>query len=336
MAKNKSKPTLDDIAAHSGVSAATVSRVLNRSGSVSKSLVEKVKLSLKELGFEQAKTGFIAVLIPGVSDPNTDDSITGVYAEAERLGYTVVLIHVGEMDETTDKNLQLLKIIDFDAFIIMKDRMDPDLLREKYQLGTAPIIMLNQQIDRPNVHCIDTNRDKGMYSAVKYLTSLGHKSIAYLCAPQGSSTAESRKSGIERALKEAGLDHENYMFRQGSASIENGFQMTGTIMNSPSTEKPTAIVAFNDNVAIGCLHALNTYGIKVPEEVSVIGFDDIFITPHTNPPLTTVHQPKYKMGQLAVTKIDNLLSDRDYDEGGLTLLECSLVIRESTGPAKIS
>ena len=94
-----------------------------------------------------------------------------------------------------------------------------------------------------------------------------------------------------------------------------------------------AVIAFDDMVAIGCLNALNSRGRKIPQEISVIGFDDLFITRHTNPPLTTVHQPWNRMGQLAVIKIDNILAGRDTDLGGLTILECPLIVRESTGPA---
>ena len=115
--------------------------------------------------------------------------------------------------------------------------------------------------------------------------------------------------------------------------IHNVFDQFMRHHKDMSSEKPTAIVAYNDLVAIGCLHALSSCGLCVPDDISVIGFDDIFVTPHTNPPLTTVHLPKFKMGQLAVTKIDNILAGRDTDTGGLTLLECPLIVRESTAPA---
>lgn len=329
MARVKSKPTIDDIAAHSGVSGATVSRILNRSGSVSKKLVEKVKNSLKELGIDRAKTGFIALAFGGPHD----SAIDGVYLEAEKLGYSVIPLHVGNTEEITGRNLQLLKMIDFDAIIILKDRMNPQELREQFQLGGMPIVMLSQSVDVHNVHCIDTDRCSGMYKAVKYLFSLGHKRIAYISAPLEYETAKARKRGIDKALNEAGLENINFTLRQGASSIENGFQMTGTLLNSPVCEKPSAIVAYDDRVAIGCLHALNSHGIRIPEDISVVGFDDIYVAPYTNPALTTVHQPKEKMGQLAVTKIDNILSGKDLDKGGITLMECPLIVRESTGPA---
>lgn len=330
MAKGKSNPTLEDIAAHSGVSAATVSRVLNRSGSVSKTLVEKVNQSLRELGFNQAVKGFLAVLLPDFSSRTVTDKIVGVYAEAERLGYTVVPIHIGSSEEVVNRNLQLLKMLGFDAVVILKDRVDPEELREEYQLGAIPIVVVNHRVDLPNVHCIDIDRDVGMYKAVKYLISLGHTEIAYLAGPPDNPVAVDRKRGIERALNEAGL---SCICRQADPSIESGFQLTGSLINDPQTVKPTAIIAFDDMMAVGCLEALNSYGRCVPDEISIVGFDDLFITRHTNPPLTTVHQPWFRMGQLAVTKIDNILAGKDTDMGGVTILECPLIVRESTGPA---
>lgn len=326
----KSNPTLSDIAAYSGVSAATVSRVLNRSGSVSKDLVTKVNQALRELGFEHATKGYLALLIPDVNSSTITDKITGVYAEAERLGYTVVPLHIGHSNEVNERNLQLCKVLGFEALIILKDRVEPEELRERCQLGNIPIVVVNHRVDLPSVHCIDIDRDLGMYKAVKYLISLGHKRIAYLSAPLDISVAVDRKRGLERALDEAGL---NYVIRQADPSIETGFQMTVSILRDSHALPPTAIIAFDDLVAVGSLDALRSHGHKVPQDISLIGFDDLFITRHTCPPLTTVQQPWYRMGQLAVTKIDSVLAGRDTHLGGLTVLECPLIVRESTGPA---
>lgn len=332
MAKGKTNPRLEDIAAHSGVSAATVSRVLSRSGSVSNELVTKVNQSLRELGFSHSTKGFIAMVIPDFSSMTVTDKIVGVYSEAEKLGFTVVPLHMGNSKEATERNFQLLRMLGFDALIILKDRVNPEELREQYQLGAIPIVMVNHRVDLPNIHCIDIDRDIAMYKAAKYLISLGHRTIAYLSAPLDISVAVDRRRGIEKALNEAG---QSLIFRQAEPSIESGFQMTGSLLNDSQSEKPTAIIAFDDLVAVGCLNALNAYGRIVPDEISLIGFDDLFITRYTCPTLTTVHQPWHRMGQLAVTKIDNILAGKDTDLGGLTILECPLTVRESTGPAPI-
>lgn len=234
MSRTKTNPSLNDIAAHSGVSAATVSRVLNRTGSVSRELVTKVNQSLRALGFEPESKGYLAVLAPDLSSMTVTDKIAGVYTEAERLGYTVVVLHVANSSEVNERNLQLCRILNFEALIILKDRVNPDELREQYQLGAVPIVVVNHRVDLPTVHCIDIDRVVGMYNAVKYLTSLGHRRIAYLSGPLDTSVAADRKMGLDRAMGESGL---SVTFRQAEATIESGFQMTASILSDPASER---------------------------------------------------------------------------------------------------
>jgi len=328
MAKSKLKPSLAEIATHSGVSAATVSRILNHSGTVSRDLVERVNQSLVALGFEHVTKGYVAAICPmaGIVTPKME----GIITEAERLGYTIVILYITGSTEINQRSLQLFKILNFQAVIILTETIKPEDLRNQYQLGNVPIVVVNHRVELATVHCIDIDRVVGMYKAVKHLMSLGHRKFAYLSAPLETRVSLDRKKGIDQAMEENGL---TYIFRQSDASAETGFQMTTSVMKDPGHELPTAIVTFDDQVAVGSLEALKAMGLRVPEDVSVIGFDDQFITRHTSPPLTTVHQPWVNMGKLAMAKVDSVLSGRDLHEGGLTVLECPLIVRESTGPA---
>lgn len=330
MPRSDANPSLNQIASHAGVSIATVSRVLNRSASVSRDLVARVNESLLALGFERESKGFLAVLAPDLGSMTVTDKVAGIYSEAERRGFTVVILHIANAAEASERNLQLCKILSFDAVIILKDQVDPDRLREEYQLGAVPIVVVNHRVELPTVHCIDIDRVVGMYNAVKYLVSLGHRRIAYLSAPLDSNVARDRKAGLDRAMQEYGL---SFTIRQGEASVETGFQMTASLLTGTPAERPTAIIAFDDLVAVGSLDALKSHGCRVPEDVSLIGFDDLFITRHTCPPLTTVHQPWHRMGEMAVAKVDSILAGRDTHGGGVTILECPLIVRGSTGPA---
>lgn len=325
----RSNPTLNEIAEHSGVSTATVSRVLSRSGSVSRTLVEKVNLSLRALGFKRDTQGLVALLVPAYDSGTVSEKLQGVENEAERLGYTVVPVHVGASVAATERNLQLLKVLDFDALIVLKDKIDPSHVREQFQLGEIPTVLVNHQIDRPGIHCIDIDRELAMYKAMSYLVSLGHKRIAYLSAPIDSKVARDRKRGVDRAIAASGVD---LILKQGPATVEMGYQMAGSLLADAGSERPTAIIAFDDMVALGVLAALRAKGIRVPSDVSVVGFDDQFITRHSCPPLTTIHQPWLQMGQLAVRKVDDILAGRDQEVAGLTILESPLIVRESTGP----
>ncbi len=337
MAKKKIKPTLENIAAHSGVSVATVSRVLNRSGAVSKDLETRVKEAMQALGKETSRAYSIAFIIPEVLNPANTQIIAGVYEEAEKLGICVVTLNVSENAGSQQYNLRMLKQFLVDGLIIFHEQVDPGRLMAEYNLDEdIPIVLVGRAIQSPRVYCINTNREIGMYQAAKYLLSLNHKRIAFLSGPPEWELSQARLKGIKRALAEAGLSLHPQLYRWVIPSIETGFQVTGNVLQLPPEDRPTAILAFNDLMAIGALHAVRSSGLLLPHDVSVVGFDDIYITPHTNPPLTTVAQPKFQIGQLAVQKISNVLNGYDAETGGVTLLECPLVVRESTALCKNS
>lgn len=337
MAKKKIKPTLENIAAHSGVSVATVSRVINRSGPVSKDLEVKVKEAMQALGKEKTRPDFVAFIIPEVLNPANTQIIAGVYEEADKLGICVTTLNVSEMPGNQQNNLKMLRHFVFDGVILFHEQITPDLLRREYHLDKdVPIVVVGRESKFPDVFCINTDREAGMYQATKYLLSLNHKNIAYLSGPQEWELSQIRLQGMQRALTEAGLTLKPQLHRWVIPSIESGYQVTGNLLQLTPEERPTAIVAFNDLMAIGALHAVRSAGFQVPADISVVGFDNIYITPHTNPPLTTVSQPKHQMGQLAIEKIYNILNGYDTETGGITLLECPLVVRESTALCKVT
>ena len=335
MAKKKIKPTLENIAARSGVSVATVSRVLNRSGVVSKDLETRVKEAMQALGKEKTRAYSLAFIIPEVLNPANTQIMAGVYEEAERLGTCVVTLNVSENAGSQQYNLKMLKQFLVDGLIVFHEQVSPKTLVTEYNLDEdIPIVLIGRAIQSPRVYCINTDREAGMYQATKYLLSLNHKKIAFLSGPPEWELSQSRLKGIQRALAESGLALSPQLHRWVIPSIETGFQVTGNVLQLPPEERPTAILAFNDLMAIGALHAVRSAGLQIPADISVIGFDNIYITPHTNPPLTTVAQPKYQMGQLAIQKMYNVLNGYDTEMGGVTLLECPLVVRESTASCK--
>lgn len=160
-----------------------------------------------------------------------------------------------------------------------------------------------------------------------YLVGLGHRRIAYLSAPLDRTFATERKRGIERAVSESRVQVDT---RQGTITLETGYQMTRSLLSDTSSDPPTAIIAFDDMVAVGALATVRAQGKRVPGNVSVIGFDDLFIARHTCPPLTTVEPPWLQMGQLAMRKADDLLAGRETESSGITILESPLIVSEST------
>jgi len=334
MARNKTNPTLEEIAASAEVSVATVSRVINRSGPVSRDLELRVKEALKALGKEKIRPDVIACIIPEFLNPSNGMILTGIQEEAEKLGMHLLIIPVSEKPGTLRHNLNVLRYESLDGVILHHGQIAPDDVYEQCDNDALPMAILRKDGANPRIYCIDTDREGGMYQATRLLLSLNHTEIAYLSGASESDASRARLRGISRAMAEANMELKPELHRACLPTIDDGFRVTNNLLNLPKAQRPTAILAYNDLVAIGALHAIRSAGLSIPDDMSVIGFDNIYLTSHTNPPLTTVAQPHYQKGQLAVQKLYNHLNGYETDQGGFTLLECSLVVRESTGALK--
>jgi DNA-binding LacI/PurR family transcriptional regulator len=172
------------------------------------------------------------------------------------------------------------------------------------------------------------------YRATQHLLNLNHTRIAYLAGHNSIEGSIARQQGIELALGEAGLSLPTQWHPVGFRTTEGGFQAMSALLAMPEAERPTAVIAFNDLMALGALQAARTHGLHVPYDISIVGFDDIAMAAHANPPLTTVDLPKYYLGQLAVRMLRQMRQDlsppRSYN-----LLEGRLVVRESTAPVVV-
>lgn len=328
---------LEDIAAYCGVSVSTVSRVINASKPVSKELESKVKQAFQDLGFTpkrsptHARRSVIACIIMEVLNPAAATILLGAQEEADRQGLGLIFLAI--RDNFQKENLQLLLQLDVDGIMFSHASITPDDIWAVIPQFSGPFVVLGAFFDSPKIHCINTDRETGMYQATKYLLSLNHTHIGYLDGPPELELSKARLRGIQRALSEAGLALDSDLYRSCSpTTIESGFQIASSVLSYPAEKRPTALLAFNDLVAIGAIHAARTFRLAVPQDLSVVGFDNIYLAAHTNPPLTTVAQPQYQIGQLAVQKIANSVKGQETDQSGFTLLECPLVVRESTAP----
>ncbi len=335
MARQKERPTLEEIATHAEVSVSTVSRVINNSGPVKRELEIRVKESMKKLGAAKPRADIIACIVPEFQNPANTQIISGVQEEAEKMGLHLLFVPVSEKPGSLHQNLQLLKHITVDGIILHHLGTEPEEVLAVCNHSDIPMVVLKKDVTTPHVHRIDTNRENGMYQATKLLMNLGHRAIAYLCGMSESGVAQARLAGLKRALDEADLSLKPKFRRECLSTTEDGFRVTTNLLQLSAAQRPTAIIAYNDLVAIGALHAIRVAGLSIPDDISVVGFDNIPLTSHTNPPLTTVAQPHYQKGQLAIRKLYHSLNDRATDQEGLTLLECSLIVRDSTGPRKV-
>jgi DNA-binding LacI/PurR family transcriptional regulator len=143
-----------------------------------------------------------------------------------------------------------------------------------------------------------------------------------------------RRKGLEGALNEVGLELNQEWMSSGFPNVAGGFQAMSALLALPEGERPTAVQAYNDLMALGALKAIRAHHLRVPEDISVVGFDDISLAAHSSPPLTTVEQPKAYMGSLAMRMLREMMDRRIGLGGGFTLLESRLIVRETTGPVR--
>jgi LacI family transcriptional regulator len=210
----------------------------------------------------------------------------------------------------------------------------PELLdwRERQNI---PLVVINRRYNQEGIHCILVDFENAICRATQHLLSLNHTRIGYLAAFGTSQIALARQRGLESALAEVGLPlrPEWCSTVPPGVEIDGGFQAMLALLDLAPDERPTGVIAFNDVIALGALHAARTRGLRVPHDLSVIGVDDIFAAAHAHPPLTTVSQPKYRMGALAVQTLRQMSRGQMDTLSSCTVLESPLIVRESTGPA---
>lgn len=337
----KPRPNLLDVARHAGVSPATVSRVLNNTAPVRSSVRERVLASLKGLGYEPPSTRItpylkeatIAVVLPDILNPYFTEILRGIQDEAGADGSLLLLFDTGEDSQREQMGLRLLANRGVSGIIVCASRLvTADLIAVAARYST-PVVVLNRKIADPKIPCILIDFENATYRATRHLLSLKHTRIAYCSGPERSEASQGRRRGVESALVEAGLELRPEWCPTTFPNVDGGFQAMSVLLALPPAERPTAVIAYNDIMALGVLHAARNAHIRVPEDMSVVGFDDIAMAAHADPPLTTIAQPKYRMGELAMQIIRQMVQGHMTFADGYTLLESSLVVRESTGPA---
>ncbi len=341
--KTRKPATLADVARHARVSTATASRVLHHTGPVSQELRKKIESSVSTLGYKPHRAskprsqGTIALLVEDLLNPYFPEIIRGVQEEADNYGTILTLYTLTDHPQRPHQLLQKLGKQSVEGIIVTGSSPFPELLewRDRHQ---APMVVINRQVAREGVHCIKVDFENAMYRATQHLLSLGHTRIGHLASPVTGEIAQSRQRGIESALKEAGLilRPEWCPAVSPGAEVEGGYQTMRVLLDLPADNRPTAVLAFNDIIAVGALHAVRACGLRVPQDISIIGVDDISIAAHVYPPLTTIGQPKYRMGKLAVQMVRQMREGKMPLGNNCTLLECPLIVRESTGVAPLS
>ena len=334
----KKKSTIYDVAKIAGVSPSTISRVMNSPEIVAEDTRQKVMNAVKELAYipnmmaasmPRRKTNYIGLIIPDIINTFFSNLIRGIQDICEEHGYNVLVVNSDDNQEKEARYLKLLYSRRVDGVILTvagyREKEFPE--EELSLLKKMNIVLIDREINGLNAPIIKVNNFTGAYFAVKYLLTMGHRKIMYLAGIEGTKTNRERRKGYLSALKEAHINWKKELM--ANFRLDTAYQKI--IHHWPklknSDKLPTAIFAANDLMAIGALKAFAQLKIRVPEDISIIGFDNIPFSDCTCPPLTTIAQPTYLMGQKAVETLLKVIDKKKIKKS--VEFETELIERDS-------
>lgn len=340
MGAEKPRPSLSDVARQAGVSPATASRVLNQTAPVSQAVRERVLAAVQALGYRALRTSApaarrdtIALLIPDILNPYFTEIARGVQEEADTDHLLPLLLDTSEDPQREMEMLHMLVGQSVRGIIVLGTRIAAqDIFCLRSQSAT-PMVVFNRCLTLPNVACIVVDLETGTYRATRHLLDMHHTRIAFLPGPVTSETSQARRRGIATALAEADLHFHDEWSPASYPDVNGGFQAMSALLALPADQRPTAVITHNDLMALGALHAIRSQHLHVPGDISIIGIDNIHMAAHANPPLTTLAPPKHRMGRMAMQLLRRMMAGKPPPEPSYTLVECPLIVRESTGPA---
>jgi len=331
---------LKDIAARAGVGVMTVSKALRDKHDVSPETKTRVKLVAQQLGYvpnssaqglRTRTTKLFGIVVSTFTSPIFSRVVLAIEERAYELGYDVLIAQSLDIPEREEAcvNRFLARRVD-GLFIVPAYRMATEArIYQELLARKVPTVVLGHTVPFCN-HFVNVESDDmaGSYQATQHLLNLGHKRIAFFSGPPGTPWTQERFEGYRRALREAGLDVDDKLVFQAGRSIEDGSKAALQMINEGSDA--TAVQTVNDMLAVGCAEMLLKQGLKIPGDISVVGFGNILMSQHFSVPLTTSRQPKYRLGSAAVEAMQQLIKGKRPDSKRLA---AELVIRASSGIA---
>ena len=336
--------TIKDVAKQAGVSHSTVSRALHGSSLISNETVERIRQIANEMGYSPSaaarslktkRSHALGVIVSTIDDPFFSEILQGIEEIAQEHGYSM-LMAASQRDQKREQAIvQDMRERHVDGLIICSASFSAEQRRKLLEYG-IPIVMVNNQAAEEYRYSIYHDDVDGSRQVTRHLIELGHQRIAYLGNSLSGRTTLDRLTGFRLEMEAAGLAvSDEYIYEVPGGRPEDGLAALNHLLNLP--QHPTAIFCFNDMLAIGLLNGLHSAGIQVPEDISVVGFDNIVFSAYTNPLLTTLDQPKHYIGAEAARLILGLLdplNDGEAPEQEIQKLKGKLLVRQSTAPPK--
>ena len=327
--------TMKDVAERAGVSTATVSRALMNPEKVSAATRQKVEQAVIDVGYSphalarnarRSESRTILVIVPDICDPFFSEIIRGVEVTAAAEGYLVLIGDCAHQNQQEKTFLSLMLTRQIDGMVLLGSQVPFDTGVEE-QRNLPPIVMANEfapDLELPTVHIDNLT---AAFEAVNHLWQLGHRRIACIAGPEEMPLSHYRLQGYIQALRRHGQDVEPRYIVRGDFTFEAGAAAFKRLMTLP--KPPEALFCHNDIMALGAMSQAKRMGLRIPQDLSLVGFDDIELARYSDPPLTTVAQPRFALGREAMLLLLEQLQGKIVRNGS-RLLEFELKLRGST------
>ena len=326
--------TIKDVAELAGVHPSTVSRVINDDSRISEKTREKVFLIIKKLGYtpnaiarglKTKRTHTLGMLIPDITNPFFAEIARGVEDAANKNDFNIILCNTDDRLKKERTYLEILRGKRVDGLILgtahIKDKSILELEKNNF-----PYILVSRNIEGLDKNCVIVDDEAGGIMAAEYLIKLGHRRIAHITGPLKTRSALNRLKGYKLTLKKHEIEYEDELVGEGDFRIKGGYQVMKRFLKL--AEPPTAIFAANDLLALGAMQAIQKKNFHIPEDFSVIGFNDIELASFIYPALTTIRQPMLEMGALAVKMLLRIIEEGEFNQRKI-VLKPKLIIRKS-------
>ncbi|MCW4645752.1 catabolite control protein A [Bacillus safensis] len=313
--------TIYDVAREANVSMATVSRVVNGNPNVKPTTRKKVLEAIDRLGYRpnavarglaSKKTTTVGVIIPDISSIFYSELARGIEDIATMYKYNIIL---SNSDQNTDKELHLLNTMlgkQVDGIVFMGGNIT-DVHVEEFKRSPVPIVLAASVEEQAQTPSVNINYEQAIYDSVQLLVEKGHKRIAFVSGPMAEPINSVRKlAGYKRALEEAGIAFDDALVAEGDYSYDSGIEALAHLLEQ--SDKPTAVIAATDEMALGVIHGAQDRGVSIPEDLEVIGFDNTRLSLMVRPQLTTVVQPTYDIGAVAMRLLTKLMNKEQVDD----------------------
>lgn len=299
--------SMNDIARRAGVSIATVSRVLNNSGNVNEQTRERILKAIRDLKYQPSRvakrlrsksvsSNLIGVLIPDIQNPFYVDVLRGIEDIAYHNNYAIIMCNYSQDEKKEMLYLDILQSEAIDGLIAAPVNED-DVHLKKIVRDGLPVVCVDRGLRNEDVDIVVVDNEAGAFKAVEHLIGKGYRKIAYISGLKSIPSSRSREEGYLEAMSQHNIPVNPQYIKYGDSKYEGGFKLCEELLALP--EPPDAIFAGNNLITLGALESIHNHGLRIPDDIAVVGFDDMIWSSSLNPSLTAVRQPAYDIGQRA-------------------------------------